>query len=224
MPIPEKYLADFEEDEIFHVYNRTNNEEILFKNDENRIFFLRRYKEILAPFVTTFCWSLLPNHFHLLIQVKSTTDIRTYLNHKQDIELTIIEKKYLEKAITISELIEQAFKRFFQSYALAYNKMYSRKGSLFYRPFKRVKIEKDSQFTMTIVYIHANAMKHGLVKDFNDYRWSSWQTIISDQFTLLSREEVIKWFGSLEECIKAHNELAIYYYDCATAIDAKTFQ
>jgi len=34
-----KYKADFVENELFHVYNRTNNNELLFKNDENRFFF-----------------------------------------------------------------------------------------------------------------------------------------------------------------------------------------
>ena len=39
MPIPEKYLADFDENGIYHVYNRTNNMERLFLSDENRHFF-----------------------------------------------------------------------------------------------------------------------------------------------------------------------------------------
>lgn len=219
MPIPEKYLVDFEEDGIFHVYNRTNNKEKLFLNDENRYFFLKRYKEILSPFIDTFCWSLLPNHFHLLIRIKKEISIISFLQSKTKNELTITEKKFLNKKASISELIEQEFKRFFQSYALAYNKMHKRQGNLFYKPFKRIKIEKDAHFTMTLVYIHANAMKHGLVKNFTLYPWSSWQTIISNQPTLLAREEVIEWFGNLELCIKAHNDLSIYYYDCETALE-----
>lgn len=125
----------------------------------------------------------------------------------------------MENKATFSELIEHVFKRFFQSYALAFNKMHNRQGNLFYKPFKRVRIEKDSQFTMAMVYVHANAFKHGLVKDFASYAWSSWHSIISSQPTSLARKEVIEWFGSLELCIKAHNELAIYYYDCEVAIE-----
>ena len=34
---------------------------------------------------------------------------------------SLTEKKFLENNITISELTEQSFKRFFQSYALAFN-------------------------------------------------------------------------------------------------------
>ena len=120
---------------------------------------------------------------------------------------------------TFSQLIEQTFKRFFQSYALAFNKQHSREGNLFYKPFKRVRIDKDSQFTMAIIYIHANPTKHKIVKDFSIYRWSSWQTIISNQPTSLLRNEVIEWFGSLDILIKTHKEMVEHYYNCKVAIE-----
>ena len=128
-------------------------------------------------------------------------------------------KKFFIRETTSSELIEQAHRRFFQSYALAFNKMHKREGNLFYKPFRRIKIDGDDQFTMIIVYIHANALKHGLVKDFADYAWSSWHSIISDKPTSLARLEIIDWFGNLNLCIKAHYELSKYYYDCKVAIE-----
>ena len=244
MPVSDKYLADFEEEEKYHVYNRTNNEEKLFATDENRSFFLKRYKEIVAPFADTYCWNLLPNHFHILIRIKSEKEIVNYLASKPKEALTITERRFLSsrvanlrvanlpkvgnsaggkvgnsEEVTFSVLLEQTFKRFFQSYAMAFNKQQNREGNLFYKPFKRIKIENDSQFTMALVYVHANAFKHGLVKDFTIYKWSSWHSIISNQPTVLLREEVIKWFGSLELCIKTHKELAVYYYDCEVAIE-----
>ncbi len=230
MPIQKKYLADFEADGIYHVYNRTNNKEKLFLTDENRTFFLKRYKELLAPFADTYCWNLLSNHFHLVIKIKSEQLIIAYLQSKLKETLTITEKKFLGQRvanlpkvgnpdITFSELIEKTFKRFFQSYALAFNKQHSRQGNLFYKPFKRVKIENDAQFTMAIIYTHSNAAKHNIVKDFTTYTWSSWHSIVSNQPTSLLRDEVIAWFGSAEACIKAHKELAEHYYDCEMAIE-----
>ena len=232
MPIQEKYLADFDADGIYHVYNRTNNKEKLFLTDENRLFFLKRYKEILTPFTDTYCWNLLPNHFHLVIKIKSEKLIVAWLLNKPKEALTITEKKFLEQkervanlskvgnpVVTFSELIEKTFKRFFQSYALAFNKQHNRQGNLFYKPFKRIKIENDAQFTMAIIYTHANAAKHNLVKDFTNYAWSSWHSIISNQPTSLLRDEIITWFGSLDVCIKTHKELAEYYYDCEMAIE-----
>jgi putative transposase len=102
---------------------------------------------------------------------------------------------------------------------LAFNKQHNRKGNLFYKPFKRVKIEKDTQFTMALIYIHANATKHGLAKDFASHKWSSWHSITSKSPTSLLSDEVINWFGSLEVCIKAHEELAATYYNCEVAIE-----
>ena len=66
----DKYLANFAEAGIYHVYNRTNNKELLFKTDENRLYFLRQYAKYLEPFVDTFCWTLLPNHFHFYYKGK----------------------------------------------------------------------------------------------------------------------------------------------------------
>jgi putative transposase len=49
------YFADFYENGIFHVYNRTNNKELLFQSDENRHWFLKQYAKYLHPFLDTFC-------------------------------------------------------------------------------------------------------------------------------------------------------------------------
>jgi REP element-mobilizing transposase RayT len=227
MPIPDKYLAEFEENGVYHIYNRTNNKEILFLSDENRVFFLKRYKDLLFPFADTYCWNLLPNHFHMLIKIKSVQLIGVYLQSIPKKSLTLTEKQFLERydndhngnSITLSELIENAFKRFFQSYALAFNKQNNRQGNLFYKPFKRVRIADEAQFTMAVIYIHANAGKHGLVKDFTTYKWSSWHSIISNNPTSLLRDEIIEWFGGKEQCIKIHKEMAAYYYNCAISIE-----
>ena len=102
---------------------------------------------------------------------------------------------------------------------MAFNKQYNRNGNLFYRPFKRVEINKDSQFTQTIVYIHANALKHQLVKDFTLYKWSSWQSILSELPTRLLRSELLEWFGGKDQFMRTHNELSQYYYSSDTAIE-----
>jgi len=159
MPIPEKYMVDFEENGIFHVYNRTNNNELLFRSDHNRNFFLSRYRKYISYLADSFCWCLLSNHFHFLIRIKREKIIRNYLNQKPVKDQTIQEKRFLENEINCSELVESAFKRMFQSYALAFNKCYRRKGNLFYKPFKRVSVNKESHFTQAKIYIHYNPVK-----------------------------------------------------------------
>ncbi|MGC4034547.1 MAG: hypothetical protein QM764_01210 [Chitinophagaceae bacterium] len=219
MPVNPKYLADFYENGIFHVYNRTNNNEHLFKSEENYIFFLKQYSYYLSPFIETFCWCLLPNHFHLLIRVKETKDIQSHFSKLEKEKLTLTEKNFIEGKKDLSELIEVIFKNFFQSYSQSFNKAYNRKGNLFYRPFKRVEINSDSHFTQSIIYIHANALKHNLIEDFKNYKWSSWKSLLSNSPTGLLRNEVLEWFGGKDLFIKTHEELSKFYYDCETAIE-----
>ena len=164
------YLADFYENGIFHVYNRTNNKEILFKSEENRSYFLKQFAKYLSPFLDTFCWNLLPNHFHFLVQIKSTEEIKENLQGLLSNTLKTIEKEYLTGTSTTELLLELAWKRFFTSYSMAFNKQQNRTGNLFHRPFKRIEINKESHFTQAIVYIHANAQHHNLCKDFTQHK------------------------------------------------------
>ena len=206
------YAADFSEGGIFHVYNRTNNKELLFKSPGNQLYFLKQFEKYLHPFLDTFCWSLLPNHFHLLVRVKAKGEIKEYLQTLPAKSLKPIEKKYLENEATTELLLELEWKRFFNSYAMAFNKQYKRKGNLFQRPFKRLEVVKDSQFTQAIVYIHANAQHHKICNDFTTYQWSSWRTMLSDKPTHLKRAEVLEWFGGIEKFIDTHKSLVEYYY------------
>ncbi|MBK9571110.1 MAG: hypothetical protein IPO53_15160 [Chitinophagaceae bacterium] len=90
---------------------------------------------------------------------------------------------------------------------------------IFYKTFKRVAIENETHFTQTVVYIHANPVKHGLLKDFKDYKWSSWQTLIAEGESSLLRNELFNWFGNKESFIKTHEELTKYYYDSDISIE-----
>jgi putative transposase len=215
----DKYVANFVEDGIYHVYNRTNNKEPLFKTDENRLYFLRQYAKYLEPYLDTFCWTLLPNHFHFLVRVKSSVDIKQHLKTVASEKLKPVEKKYLEDNTTTELLIEFEWKRFLTSYSMAFNKQHNRTGNLFHRPFKRVSVNKESHFTQAIIYIHANAFKHGICKNFKDYIWSSWKSMTSSNSTKLCRQEVLDWFGGLEHFVQAHNSLTEFYYGGDVSIE-----
>lgn len=218
MPIPTQYIADFQENAVYHVYNRTNNNEKLFLSDENRSFFLRRFYKYLSPFTDLYCWCLLPNHFHFLVRVKSMHCVEEYIVSKQKQNQTISERNYLNGLISFEELIEFTFKNYFQSYALAFNKMYQRKGNLFYRPFKRVLV-RENHFTQALVYIHANPVKHGLCKNFESYQWSSWNILTSNRPAAILRDEIWDWFGGPDKMIRDHRNLTKYYYESDISIE-----
>ena len=63
-------LARMQSGHFYHIFNRTNNKEPLFRSAADRRFFLLKYKQYLSPYLHTFAYCLLGNHFHLLVQVK----------------------------------------------------------------------------------------------------------------------------------------------------------
>lgn len=62
-------------DQIYHIYNHANGEELLFREDENYNYFLKRLKHYLHPVVKIYAYCLLPNHFHLLIRVRNEPEL-----------------------------------------------------------------------------------------------------------------------------------------------------
>ena len=214
-----RFLADFHEEGIYHVYNRTNNKESLFISDENRFFFLTQFTRYLHPFLQTYCWCLLPNHFHFLVKIRSEKSIKSYLGSLESVALKSVEKKYLNGEVTAEVLLEFEWKRFFTTYSMAFNRKYERSGNLFHRPFKRVAIVDDHHFTQVVIYIHANPVKHGLCTDYTKYKWSSWQALVNDRASLLCRHELLEWFGGLENFIIVHQSQTVYYYHCDVGIE-----
>ena len=62
----------------YHIYNRGNNHENLFRTPDNYEHFLRLYEKYISPIAGTFAWVLMKNHFHLLVKVKDEKDIGFY--------------------------------------------------------------------------------------------------------------------------------------------------
>ncbi|CAN5898196.1 hypothetical protein BH11BAC4_BH11BAC4_10980 [soil metagenome] len=220
MPVNPKYLAKFEYGSIYHIYNKTNNRELLFRSDENNFHFLNLFRNYVSPFVETYAWNLLPNHFHFLVRIRQETEIMGFINNLLPENQTKSEKLYLLDG-NINNLIQMEFKRFFTAYAMSFNNFYKRKGNLFYRTFRRVKIGKDHQFTLAIIYIHANAQKHKLVRQFDKYRWTSFHILISEKPTILLRDEILQWFGGKDMFLKTQYALTEYYYCFENSIEVE---
>jgi putative transposase len=166
---------------IYHVYNRTNNGEKLFLDDEHRQFFLSRYQRYMSPLVDTYAYCLLSNHFHFLIKVKPMKDL---LQVSKDTE------KMMKGG-----LVSEYFRRFFISYTKAFNKSCGRYGNLFQRPFKRKLITDSDYFRRAVYYINYNPQKHGLEKNFMDYEWSSYYDLVNGKSVLLDTKTVMEFFG-----------------------------
>ncbi|MBL0131030.1 MAG: transposase [Chitinophagaceae bacterium] len=137
MPLAEKYLADLTEGNVYHIYNRTNNRELLFRSDENRRFFLQRFTHYLSPYLGTYCWCLLPNHFHFLIEVKSAEEIKKWLQQFKTLKPT--EKIYLEENVSSALLLEKAFISFLRPILWLITKCIKEPGTFFTGHSKELK-------------------------------------------------------------------------------------
>jgi hypothetical protein len=89
----------------------------------------------------------------------------------------------------------RAFANLFGTYTKAFNKSYQRTGSLFEKPFRRKLVDSDRYFTALVAYIHRNPQKHGIVADFRDWPYSSYQAVVSDKATRVQRDTVLDWFN-----------------------------
>jgi REP element-mobilizing transposase RayT len=140
---------------IYHIFNRGNNKENLFKEVRNYEYFIQLLEKYITPVADILAFCLLPNHFHLLIQIK--------------------EKEMIDKDLQEPKRISRQFGTCFGTYAKAINKAYQRTGKLFENRFKRVVVATDQQYFELVNYIHQNPAKHGLVEDYREWPYSSYQ-------------------------------------------------
>lgn len=114
-----------EENNIYHIYNRGNNSQTIFFNRDNYLFFLQKLKIYITPFADVLAWCLMPNHFHLMVYVNSTT-----------IELS--EQVSPSHQLTRERSINESISILLRSYTRAINKRENRTGSLFQHRTKAV--------------------------------------------------------------------------------------
>jgi putative transposase len=184
-------------DSLYHVYNHGNSNDNIFRTDENFHYFLIKYNQYIAPIADTFAYCLMPNHFHFAIRIKEEMQLREIYKTK------IVDPQGFEN---LAGLISRTFGNFLNAYAKAYNKRYDRRGSLFLDNINRKKVEDESYFTHLIHYIHHNPVHHGFVRKLEDWKHSSYHSLLSEKATRLKRKAVLEWFGGQDDFKKFHHQ------------------
>ena len=182
---------EFSRESFVHIYNRGNNKEKIFYDQQDYKVFLFRIGLVLGfkteelakekllslPYsririeanenlfkMHSFC--LMPNHFHLLIEQCGD--------------------------VPISNLILKVC----TSYAMYINKKYNRFGHVFQDCFKAVLIENDEQLMWTSAYIHMNPVKDKIVSSPEKYEWSSYKDYIGERnLPIISTDLLTDLFG-----------------------------
>ncbi len=181
-------LILFSPDCYYHIYNRGNNREPIFLEEENYSFFLKKMCEYFDKArIDIIAYCLMPNHYHLLVYLRR-------------IERFPISNS--TKTKKISEICSNNFSNLMRSfnisYAKSFNNWYHRTGHVFQGNFQAREIVEQLYLTNICRYIHLNPVRAGLAPQPDDWRYSDYLEWISNVCT----EESVKikvrnlWFGT----------------------------
>jgi len=189
-----KYLDKFHPDNFYHIFNHAVGKGNLFNNHDNYVFFLSKFDNYLSPIAKTFCYCLMPNHFHILIQIRDENTLR-------------ILSKNDDENFDFHKFVMQKFSNFLNSCAKAFNKQNNRKGALFLDFTRRIEIKDEFYFSKLINYIHQNPVHHQFCKFPEDWDYSPYNSIISiNKKSKLERNAIFDWFGGIEEFVAFHKK------------------
>ena len=169
----------FEPGEFYHVYNRGNNKQVIFFNQQNYFFFLKKLRDQLAPISDIIAYCLMPNHFHLLLRPNEKGLVQ---------RMTFREKSMQELAYRIGILLS--------SYSQAINKQNKTVGSLFQQKTKAKMLSEVnngsrlSYFEQCFHYIHQNPVVASLVENVSDWPYSSYLDYAGSRSGILCKKEV----------------------------------
>ena len=120
---------------VHHIIARGIERGQVFRDDQDRDFFLKRLGELILETKTKcFAWALIPNHFHLLLKTGEVP-------------------------------IASVMRRLMTSYAISHNLRHHRSGHLFQNRYKSILCQQDAYLKQLVRYIHLNPLRAGLVKD-----------------------------------------------------------
>ncbi len=189
---------------IYHLYNRGNNKEIIFRDSQDYRAFLFRLgmvlaikKDILNGCESTkslksririgslkpdsfklhaFC--LMPNHIHLLIEQCG------------------------------EESISKLLLKVFTSFSKYINLKHKRLGHVFQDRFKSAHIQTNPQLMLISSYIHMNPVKDFLVNKPEEHMWSSYNCFIGKENNPIVHKEFLTGvFGNTQKFINENTKL-----------------
>ncbi|MCG2693913.1 transposase [Candidatus Parcubacteria bacterium] len=175
---------NFAEGAVYHIYNRGNNKQSIFLDKDDYKFFITRLRQNLYPdellkridplplgSFTLFAYSLLPNHFHIILRQNKNTPSSHLLT------------------------------RICTSYSMYFNKKYERVGHVFQGRFKQKIIEKDSYLLWLSAYIHQNPRLHKITENIREYNWSSYKDYLwrNNPDNICQTNFILEMFKSPEE-------------------------
>jgi len=170
---------------LHHIMVRGIERREIFRDEEDRLDFIRRMAVLLSETRTTcYAWALMSNHVHLLLQ-------------------------------TGDEPVATFMRRLLTGYAVHFNHRYKRHGALFQNRYKSIVCQKETYLLELVRYIHLNPLRAGIVKDMGEldtyaycghasllgkipYGWQETEFVLG-QFSSRSRRQARKQYHAFME-------------------------
>ena len=168
---------EFFDNQLYHIYNRGNNQQQIFFKPDNYIYFLQKVRKFMLPYCDILAYCLMSNHFHFLI----SSDSRT-----------IAVKPIGEQNRNV---LSEGIRNLLHIYSKAINKQNDSTGSLFQQNTKAKCLSDGSKSYdfLCFHYIHQNPMKGKLVAKMEDWEYSSFKDYYGlRNGTLCNKELAIK--------------------------------
>jgi len=176
MPRIARFLRE-DEPTVYHVISRTALDGLPFKDvdKEYMLELIKKWSRIF--FVDVLGFAIMSNHFHLVVRMypeSEVSDEEVKERYKMlygvkhpgpEFELKKFKKKLCSLSWYVKEL-KQGFSRYF-------NKKYGRKGFLWNERFKSLIVEDGLTLVNLLAYVDLNAVRAGIVKRPEEYRWCS---------------------------------------------------
>ena len=201
------YFIPLLPEHVYHLQSWANGDEKLFREQENYRFFLDRFIKYFYPVAELYSYSLLPDHFDLVVKIRNIEDLEKHFNLlKPDLEFD---------ATHAYAFIMQCFSNMLNSYAKSFNKVYERRGSVFIDYVRRVEIISKEDLCNTIIQIHKTPLYFGHCKRIEHWKWSSYKNYNTFFPFIIDTNKVLELFGGRNEFLTcqstARNCLPFYY-------------
>jgi len=167
------------DDSVYHIVQRGNNGLKIFKGDEDFEMFLSIIGRYLYKFqLEIYHYCLMPTHLHLLLKV--------------------FDKEKLAKFM----------QGLLQSYRFYYKKKHAYTGYLYQNRYRNKWVSKDEYLLECGRYIERNPVRAGIVKNPDEYQWSSCMCYISGKKDdIITQDPLYVTFGdNLEKRQQGYKE------------------
>jgi REP-associated tyrosine transposase len=152
---------------LYHVTTSATGNDWLFRNDDERGFFLR----LVGDVVTRLQWRcrsycVLGTHYHLMVETPEPN-------------------------------LDRGMKRLNGLYAQWFNRQHERTGHLVADRYHSVLVERESHAIQIVRYIARNPIRAGLCRSPEAWPWSSYAATIGEAPApvFLDAEELVRWFS-----------------------------